>query len=796
MNWLEELAADARYGARSFARQPTFTAIALLTLALGVGANALIFNIVSGVLLRPLPYQDPDRLVQINQTAPAFGQMALRNAGDYRSANQTLESMAGYFPATRVLRDSNEPQRIGVVFAERSIFHVLGVDAGVGRTFRDDDPAGTAVASAEFARGRFASSAAALGQVVVTENDRFTIVGVMPESFRLPYNTTRLQGTLAGAPAALWALADPPANPRSAMDFTIGRLKPGVDLAAARTDLSAIAKRLAANFPETSAGIGVELTPLADTIVGSVRPRLLLLLGAVGLVLLATCSNVANLLLVRGSTRARETAIRMALGAGRQRLIRQLLTESVVLSLAGAVPGFAVALWGTPVVVAFAGPLIPRASDIAVDWRVLTFVLLVATTTGLIFGTAPALAASTIDVSSGLSRGSEFGRGRTGLATLRDALAAAEIALAFILVISAGMLVRESVRLANTDTGLAPADVLTMHVTPNLSAQDCDELVRRIETLPGVRAAAFAQMLPLQSWGWTATFSIVGRDPFLPAERPVVELRYVTPRYFNALGIPIRRGRAFADTDTAQAPRVIIVNETLARRYFGGQDPVGQQTDRGFIVGVAGDVRQTGLNRSALPDIYYPVAQNMAQLNDLGMTLIVSSSTVPETALAAPARDLIRRSRPDLAVFEVKTMEDVVSQSLADTRLFTWFVAAFAVLILVLACAGIYGVLSSLVVSRTKEFGIRLAIGADRDGLQWLVLRHAATLLGAGLIAGLIGALVSARLLDSVIVGASRLQPLAIGAAATIMASVAVVASLVPVRRAARIDPIATLRQD
>ena len=303
-------------------------------------------------------------------------------------------------------------------------------------------------------------------------------------------------------------------------------------------------------------------------------------------------------------------------------------------------------------------------------------------------------------------------------------------------------------------------------------------------------------MLPLQSWGWTATFSIVGRDPFPPAERPVVELRYVTPRYFNALGIPIRRGRAFADTDTAQAPRVIIVNETLARRYFGDQDPVGLQTDRGTIVGVAGDVRQTGVNRSALPDIYYPIAQNMAQLNDLGMTLIVSSSTVPETALAAPARDLIRRSWPDLAVFEVKTMEEVVSQSLADTRLFTWFVAAFAVLILVLACAGIYGVLSSLVVSRTKEFGIRLAIGADRDGLQWLVLRHAATLLGAGLTAGLIGALVSARLLDSVIVGASRLQPLAIGAAATILASVAVVASLVPVRRAASIDPIATLRQD
>jgi predicted permease len=721
--------------------------------------------------------------------------MALRRAGDYRRANQTLESMAGYFPGTRVLTGSSGPERIGIVFAERSIFHVLGADAAAGRTFREDDPSGTAVASAEFVRRRFATAPAAIGQIVVTENDRFTIVGVMPESFRLPYSTTRLQGTLAGAPTSLWAVVDPPENPRSAMDVTIGRLEPGVDRTAAQADLAAIAKRLAAEFPETSAGIGVELTPLADTIVGSVRTRLLLLLGAVGLVLLAACSNVANLLLVRGSTRARETAIRIAVGASRNRLIRQLLTESLVLSLAGGILGFALALWGTPVVVAFAGSLIPRASDITLDWRVLTFLLLVATTMGQMLGAAPALAASTIDVSSGLSRGSEFGSGSIRLGRLRDALAAAEIALAFVLVISAGLLTREAVRLANTETGLAPDSVLTMHVTPNLNAQACADLVRQIETLPGVRAAAFAQMLPLQSWGWTATFSIVGRDPFPPAERPVVELRYVTPGYFTALGIPIRRGRAFTDADTAQAPRVIIVNDALARRYFGDEDPVGRQTDRGTIVGVAGDVRQAGLDRSALPDIYYPVAQNMSQLNDLGMTLIVSGE-VPPATLAGPARDLIRRSRPDLAVFEVRTMGEVVAQSLAESRLYTWFVGLFAALILVLACAGIYGVLSSVVTSRTREFGIRLALGAGRSGLQWLVLRHAATLLGAGLAVGLVGAVASARVLDSVIVGASRVQPLPVAAAAAILASVAMLACLVPVRRAAGIDPIATLRQD
>jgi putative ABC transport system permease protein len=794
MRWVEDVLADARYGARSFARQPTFTVVALATLALGVGANTVIFSIVSGVLLRPLPYADPDGLVQINQTAPSFGLTALRNAGEYRGANATLESMAGYFPGTRVLRDSNEPERIGVVFAERSIFHVLGVNAAVGRTFRDDDTTGTAVASAAFARRRFASETAAIGQTVTTERERLTIVGVMPESFRLPYNTTRLQGTLAGAPIELWALFDAPINPRSAMDFTVGRLKPGVGLAAARSDLTAIATRLAATFPETSAGIGIELTPLADTIVGSIRPKLLLLLGAVALVLLATCSNVANLLLVRGSTRARDMAIRAAIGADRGRLARQLLTECMVLSIGGAALGFALAAWGTPLVVALAGPLIPRGSDIGIDWRVLTFLLAVSTAMGVAFGMAPGLAAGRVDVAAALSRGSGATTG-TRLGKLRDALAAGEIALSFVLVISAALLLRESIRLANTDTGLAPSGVLTMHVTPDLSAAASYDLVSQIEALPGVRAAAFAQMLPLQSWGWTATFSVIGRDPFPPAERPVVELRYVTPRYFNALGIPIRHGRPFSDADTGQSPRVIIVNETLARRYFGTADAVGQQTDRGTIVGVAGDVRQAGLDRGTLPDIYYPIAQNMAQLNDLGMTLIVST-TRPPSAMAGPARDLIRRAAPDLAIFQVKTMEEVVRESLAEKRLYTWMVGSFAVVILVLACAGIYGVLASLVVARTREFGIRLALGAERTGLQWLVLRHAAGLLAIGLGAGIAGALASMSLLDSLIAGAGRLQPLAIGSAATILASVALMACLIPVHRAASIDPIATLRQD
>jgi predicted permease len=727
VHWLDELIQDARYAVRSLRASPTFTLIALVTLALGIGANALIFSILSGVLLRPLPYADPNRLVQVNQTAPSFGLMALRSAREYRAANQTLESMAGYFTGTRVLQGTSDPERIGVVFAERPIFHVLGVNAAVGRTFTDDDPSGTAVVSSEFARRRFGSDALALGQTLGTDSERFTIVGVMPASFRLPYNTVRLQGTLAGAPVRLWAVVDPPANPRAAMDVTIGRLKDGVERSAAREDLTAIASRLAARHP-TQTHVW-HRSRLCRTIFGPVRPKLLLLLGAVALVLLASCANVANLLLVRGSIRARNAAIRAALGAWRARLMRQTLAESLLLSMAGAALGFVTTVWSTPIIVALAGTHIPRASDIGIDWRVWTFLLSVATIMGIAFGMVPAVAATRIDVLSGLSGGAGLSTPGTRLGRLRDGLAAAEVALAFVLVLSAALLVRESIRLANTDTGLTPASVLTMHVTPNLAARTCDDLVQQVEALPGVRSAAFAQMLPLQSWGWTATFSIVGRDPFPPAERPVVELRYVTPRYLHA--------RIPTSVDARSTTTTGEPASSLNENWHDGTSATDPDSgDRGTIVGVAADVRQAGVDRDALPDIYYPIAQNMAQLNDLGMTLLVST-TVEPSSLATPVRELIRRASPDLAVFEVKTMAEVVREAMADQRLYTWLVGSFAMLILVLACAGIYGVLSSLVVARTREFGIRLALGSDRAQLQWLMLRHAGAILVIGLSAGL-----------------------------------------------------------
>lgn len=795
MRWLDELRQDAGYGFRSLRTSPTFTLIALVTLALGIGANALIFSIVSGVLLRPLPYFEPERLVQVNQIAPSFGLGAVRNIATYRAGATLMESMAGYVASSRIIEDSSGPERIGVVSGERSLFRVLGVEAAVGRTFGDGDPTTVLVVAPELARLRFGGAEAAIGRTVTLEGQTYSIIGVMPASFRFPYNTTTLPGTLSNASIELWAPLDPPQNPRAAVDVTVGRLKPGVTRTAARDELNAIAKQLAELYPDTNGGFGIELTPLADTIVGSIRPQLLVLLGAVGLVLLAACANVANLMLVRASTRAREIAVRSAIGAGRLRLVRQLLTESTILALGGGALGFVIMKWGTPIVVAMSGSKIPRAADIGADWRVFAFLATVSIATGVGFGLAPAIAASRADVLGALKGATGIGGSSGFFRRFRDALATAEVALAFLLVIGAGLLVREFLRLRATDTGMVTSSVLTMHLGPNLSQREMADLVPQIEALPGVRSAAFTQMLPLQSWGWRATFSIVGRPPFPPAERPVIELRYVTPAYFNTLGIPIRRGRAFTDLDALDASRVVIINETLARRYFGETDPVGQQTDRGTIVGVAADVKQASLGSETLSDLYYPIAQNYSQVRDLGMSLVISTR-IPPLNLAGPARDVVRRTRPNLAVFGVKTMDQIVSESLSDTNLYTWLVGSFAALALVLACAGIYGVMSYVVASRTREFGIRLALGADRRRVEGLVLGHAATLVAIGLALGLSGAFVSARFLESLIAGAGRLHPAAAVAAAALLGSIALTACLVPARRAGSVDPMVTLKAE
>ena len=486
--WIDDVLQDVRYGVRSLVANPTFTLIALVTLTVGIGANGLIFSVVSGVLFRPLPYAAPDRLVQVYGTQPTFGSRgAVPSLAEYRAANTLVESMAGYVPSSRIINDPTGSDRVGLVRGERSLFRVLGVEPIAGRTFRDDDPTGTLVVAGTLARRRFGTEVAAIGKTMMIEGETHQIVGVMPDAFRFPYSTPRMSSTLPSLPYELWAVLELPSNiPRIRMDQVVGRLKEGATRTAAQEEMNVTARRLGRENPDVSGGLGIELVPLDEAVVGPVRRQLFILLAAVGLVLLAACANVANLLLVRGSARAREFAVRTAIGAGRGRLVRQLLTESTVLSCAGG----ALALLSCRVrpsrLLAMPGLAVPRSVEIAVDWRVMGFLLMASVATGLVFGLLPALVASWTNVQEALKSGHVLGRSGV-LGRFRDGLAVSEVALAFVLVIGASLLVREFDRLRHTDTGMQTSNVLTMHLAPSLKADDYYAIAGQVEALPGVR---------------------------------------------------------------------------------------------------------------------------------------------------------------------------------------------------------------------------------------------------------------------------------------------------------------------
>jgi predicted permease len=519
---------------------------------------------------------------------------------------------------------------------------------------------------------------------------------------------------------------------------------------------------------------------------------LLVLLGAVGLVLLVSCANVANLLLARATVRTREVAIRSALGAGRLRLVRQFLTESVLLALAGGLLAMVMAMWGADLLRQLAAAQIPRSWEIGLDWRVFAFLLGICGVTGIGFGLAPAIAAARADVQTGLKEAR--GRGSLGPRRLRDALVVAEVTLAFVLLIGAGLLLRSFVRLQATPTGLTAENVLTLHVSGHMTASRYNELEERVTQIPGVRAAGFIQFLPLQDWNWTSHFTIDGRPTETPAAQPVAELRYVTPGYFRALGIPLRKGRGFTDHDTGDSPRVILINEALERRYFSNEDSIGRHTNRGTIVGVMGDVRQIGLRHAPAPEIYYPVAQNVAQ-TDSGLSLVVSAKLPPEKLVSA-VRAAIHQVEPTQVVFNIKTMKRVIADSFSDVYLYLCLIGLFAALALVLAMAGIYGVVSYTASQRTHEMGIRVALGAAAADLFRMVLRRTLVLAGAGVMLGIAGALAVTRVLARFLFEVKPTDPATFAAVAVLLGCVAILAGLIPARRASKVDPMEALRYE
>jgi predicted permease len=804
--WLEQLAQDLRFAARTLRKSPGFTVTVVLTLALATGATTSIFSVVNGVLLRPLPFPDPDRLVQIYGRSfasdvglpapdPVTGPVGTIELGQYRSESTTFSGFAAYDFGTRHLDGPDGPERLTAISADREFFSVLGVEPIAGRTFVPDDPIDVVVISGRLWQRRFDGDRSVVGQKVMLDGRPFTVIGVMPEGFQFPYAAASLlDGALPESRTDLWVpsptLGPLPNNvPRRRARVT-ARMNPGVSVDAAAAELRVLAQRVQESvYAGTDVKVGVRVRSLSDEVIEPVRRSLWILLGAVALVLAAACANVANLLLARMTVRTGEVVTRTALGAGTSRLVRQFFTEGLMLSLAGGFGGALLAVWGTDVLVTLGAAKIPRAHEVTLYWQVFALLFVACMAMASVFGVAAAYAAlraggQLAKQSGHATMGRTYGR-------IRDVLVVAEVALAFILAIGAALVAREAIRLRAVPSGVITENVLTLHLTPRAEAQDYYAIEQRVAALPRVRSAGLTQLVPLQNWGWKADFNVRGR---VMGGRPQAGLRYVSPGYFRTMGIPVLRGRALTEHDNESAERVIVVNDALARRYFPNEDPVGVALDRGTIVGVIGDVRQAGLNQPAEPEIFYPQAQNVTMASDIGMSLLVRTDGPPE-ALVGQIRSAVREVNPRLAIFDVKTMENVVSDSLWELNLYQWLITLFATLALLLATIGLFGVMSYTVTSRVREFAVRLALGSNPASLGRMVLRRGAWLAVIGLVIGALGTEQLLLLLGGSPIG-DRPDALIYLSVATLLLVLALSASLVPAIRVALVNPVTALRQE
>jgi predicted permease len=687
--------------------------------------------------------------------------------------------------------------------ADREFFTVLGVSAAHGRTFTQDDPASVVLLSDGAWKRLFAEDPNAIGRTIVVSGNRWdpvqrrsviqrrelTILGVMPESFQFPYGaSSTFPGALPENRTDIW-IAEERLGGR--VPFVIGRMKPGVTAQAAQDELEIIEKRLDATTPSPYRPTGVRLTPLSDEVLGSVRRSLWLLFGAVGLVLVAACANIANLLLARTTARTQEVVTRAALGAGPGRLVRQFLVESLALSLVGGLLGVAVAWWGVDVLVAVGAAKIPRAHEIHLDWMAFAFLLGICAIASMLFGLAPALIASRADAQNITKEAGGRSTVAGRYSRMRDTLVVAEIALAFVLACGAAGVIRELDRLGRIDSGMITENVMTLHLTPRVPDRDYLTIEQRVRELPGVTGAGFIQMVPLQNWGWLGNYRVLSRPPDQP--RPIVELRTVTPGYFDTLGIPVR-GRMLTEADIDATPRTVLVNETLARKHFPGEDPIGQTLDRGVIVGVVGDVRQTRLDRPVEPEIYQIVSRDAGIATDIGLTLMVRAAVPPESLVSA-VRAAVKNVNPVIAIFDVKSMDQVVTDSVWELNLYRWLIGMFSVLTLALAAIGLYGVIAYNVASQTREFAVRIALGSEPLDLARMVLGRGLRLASLGLGVGIATALLLRVWLRNLPEG-MRFDLTTLAVIASLLVAIALGACLVPAVRVAAVNPAVALRRD
>jgi putative ABC transport system permease protein len=816
---------DVRYGARMLLKNPGVTVIVIIALALGIGANTAIFSVVNAVLIRPLPYQESERLIFLNEKSPVLDEMSISYPDfiDWRTHNKTFEKMGVYNRASYNLTGAGEAERIITGQVSADLFSVLRVNPLHGRVFtnEEDRPGGTPVVVLSYGlwQRRFGGQTSILNQAITLNSKSYTVIGIMPQSYAYPSRVEMWVpvGQLSGQPS--WqSRGNHPGL------YGVARLKPGVTFEQADADMNTIAANLEKQYPDTNAGTRVRLRPLLEIFVVDVRRALWVIFGAVGFVLLIACANIANLLLARATARKKEMAIRTAVGASRWRIARQLLTESVLLSLIGGAIGLALARWGVDLILYVSPNAIPRSREIGLDWKVLAFTIGISFLTGILFGLVPAIQAGEVDVHETLK---ETGRGTSGRQWLRSSLVVVEVATTLILLIGAGLMIRSFYLLQKVNPGFSHEHLTSFSIslpekkyaTEEARASFYNRLLENIRALPGVESAAAASGLPLGNNGWQTGFVVEGQ-PLPPREQtPLMEACLVTPDYFKAMNIPVLRGRVFNDRDDRShlagkdlsklnenqremaGVNSIVIDEEFAKRYWPNEDPVGKRVKLGGagddapsleVLGVVGRVKMESLNQNSdRVQGYFAFAQTPSE----GMTIIIKGASEPNQLISS-IRGAVKEIDPDQPIYNPRTMDEIRAESVAPERLNLTLLSLFAGLALVLAIVGIYGVMSYSVTQRTHEIGIRMAIGARPRDVFRMILAHGMKLALIGVGVGLVGAFILTRFMASMLFGVAPTDATTYGGLSVLLIAIALLACYLPGRRATKVEPTISLRYE